>query len=147
MTRVLTIGVVARASGVKIPTIRYYEQIGLLPPPPRTGSNRRLYDAHDLARLAFIRHARELGFEIDAIRTLLDLQGKPEGSCAAVDAIAKERLAEIDRRIASLSALKAELERMINDSKHGRIAECRIIEVLRDHAQCKHHGTGKDPGI
>jgi DNA-binding transcriptional MerR regulator len=135
----LTIGGAARASGVKIPTIRYYEQIGLLPAPPRTGSGRRLYDERDLARLAFIRHARELGFEIDAIRALLDLQSKPDGSCAAADAIARERLAEVDRRIDSLNALKAELERMINDSKHGRIAECRIIEVLQNHALCEHH--------
>jgi DNA-binding transcriptional MerR regulator len=136
----MTIGGAARASGVKIPTIRYYEQIGLLPAPPRTGSNRRVYDERDLARLAFIRHARDLGFDIEAIRMLLELQGTPDGSCEAVDAIAGERLAEIDRRIASLSALKAELERMIHDSRHGRIAECRIIEVLRDHALCRHHG-------
>lgn len=127
----LTIGGASRASGVKVPTIRYYEQIGLLPSPPRTDSNRRLYDERDLARLVFIRHARELGFEIDAIRTLLELQGKPDVSCAAVDAIAGERLAEIDRRIASLTALKSELERMIHDSRHGRVAECRIIEVLQ----------------
>jgi DNA-binding transcriptional MerR regulator len=136
----LTIGGAARISGVKIPTIRYYEQIGLLPAPPRTGSNRRVYDERDLARLAFIRHARELGFGIEAIKTLLELQSKPDGPCAAVDAIAGERLAEIDRRIASLTALKAELERMIHDCRHGRIAECRIIEVLQDHALCRHHG-------
>lgn len=70
----ISIGEAARHSGVKPPTIRYYEQIGLLPAPPRSEGNRRLYDATDLRRLAFIRHARELGFEIDAIRALLSLQ-------------------------------------------------------------------------
>jgi DNA-binding transcriptional MerR regulator len=71
------IGEAARQSGVKAPTIRYYEQIGLLPAPPRSEGNRRQYDTGDLRRLAFIRHARELGFEIDAIRALLALQDQP----------------------------------------------------------------------
>ena len=62
---------------MKAPTIRYYEQIGLLPAPPRSEGNRRQYDTDDLRRLAFIRHTRELGFEIDAIRALLPLQDDP----------------------------------------------------------------------
>lgn len=138
----INIGEVARRSGVKVPTIRYYEQIGLLPEPPRTSSNRRLYSTADLSRLTFIRHARELGFEIEAIRTLLQLQESPGHSCAAVDTIAKARLAEVAQRIASLLALKAELERMIRSCKRGRVAECRIIEVLQDHALCAHHHGG-----
>ena len=80
------IGEAARQSGVKVPTIRYYEQIGLLRAADRTDGNRRLYGRRDLDRLAFIRHARELGFEVDAIRTLLSLQDEPEQSCAAADA-------------------------------------------------------------
>ena len=96
----VSIGEAARQSGVKVPTIRYYEQIGLLPAPPRSEGNRRQYDAADLRRLAFIRHARELGFEIEAIRAMPVLQDRPEQSCAAVDEIARTRLAEIERRIA-----------------------------------------------
>lgn len=80
------IGEAARQSGVKVPTIRYYEQIGLLPAASRSEGNRRLYDRRDLDRLAFIRHARELGFEVEAIRTLLSLQDDPEQPCAAADA-------------------------------------------------------------
>ena len=76
------IGEAARHSGVKIPTIRYYEQIGLLSAPHRTEGNRRLYDARTVQRLAFIRHARELGFEIEAIRALLTLQDNPQQSCS-----------------------------------------------------------------
>lgn len=138
--RRLAIGAAARASGVKVPTIRYYEDIGLLPAPPRTNSNRRLYGTDELERLTFIRHARELGFDLEAIRTLLDLQGTPQRSCADVDAIASRHLVEVDRRLASLSALKAELERMIKGCRRGRIRDCRIIGVLKDHAQCRHHG-------
>src|SRR5882757_3541387 len=99
------IGEAARLSGVKIPTIRYYEQIGLLLTAPRTGGNRRLYNNGDVRRLAFIRHARELGFEVDAIRTLLILQDEPGQPCAAADAIARDRLVEVNQRIESLNAL------------------------------------------
>ena len=88
------IGEAARQSGVKVPTIRYYEEIGLLPAPSRTEANRRLFDATDLRRLAFIRHARELGFEVGAIRTLLSLQDNPDQPCAAADQIARARLAK-----------------------------------------------------
>jgi DNA-binding transcriptional MerR regulator len=129
------IGVAAKRSGVKVPTIRYYEQIGLLPQPPRTKSNRRNYDAADLRRLAFIRHARELGFEIEAIRALLTLQDNPDQSCLAADAIARARLSEVERRIDILNVLKTELQRMIAECSRGRVAECRVIEVLANHAE------------
>src|SRR6187402_3801661 len=85
----ITIGEAARQSGVKVPTIRYYETIGLLPAPRRSEGNQRFYEAADLNRLAFIRHARELGFEVDAIRTLLTLQDDPLQTCASADAIAR----------------------------------------------------------
>ncbi len=137
----VSIGEAARHSGVKVPTIRYYEQIGLLPELPRTDGNRRLYAASDLRRLGFIRHARELGFDIEAIRTLLTLQDDTSQSCASADAIAKARLAEVDQRIRSLKALKLELVRMVEGCRHGRISEYRVIEVLADHGECAepHH--------
>ncbi len=140
----LSIGELSRMSGVKVPTIRYYEQIGLLPAPPRSEGNRRQYDTGDLRRLAFIRHARELGFEIDAIRALLALQDQPGQSCAVADQIARARLAEVEQRIASLMALKAELERMVSECACGRVAECRVIEVLADHGQCQHEDHRPD---
>jgi DNA-binding transcriptional MerR regulator len=138
MIQGVSIGEAARQSGVKAPTIRYYEQIGLLPAPPRTSGNRRHYDSGELRRLAFIRHARELGFEIEAIRTLLTLHDNPKQSCNAADAIARARLAEVEQRIVSLSALKAELQLMIEGCSQGRVDHCRVIEVLADHGQCKH---------
>jgi DNA-binding transcriptional MerR regulator len=121
MRQAVPIGTAAKKSGVKVPTIRFYEQIGLLPAPDRTESNRRLYDEGDLRRLAFIRHARELGFEVDAIRKLLSLQNNPNQSCATADAIAREHLAEVEQRIVKLSALKAELVRMIDECSCGRV--------------------------
>jgi len=138
MMQGVPIGEAARQSGVKVPTIRYYEQIGLLPAPFRSEGNRRHYDDADLRRLVFIRHARELGFEIDAIRTLLTLQDNPSQPCASADVIAKARLAEVDQRINSLVALKAELELMVEGCSRGRVAECRVIEVLADHGKCAH---------
>ncbi|MFG1423146.1 MerR family transcriptional regulator [Roseixanthobacter liquoris] len=139
MSKDVSIGAAAKASGVKVPTIRFYEQIGLLPSPPRTDGNRRLYGVSDLRRLAFIRHARELGFEIGAIRTLLVLQDYPDQSCETADKIARARLAEVEARIVSLVALQRELQRMIEGCAHGKVGECRVIEILADHGECRHH--------
>jgi DNA-binding transcriptional MerR regulator len=142
----VSIGEAAKHSGVKAPTIRYYEQIGLLAAPPRTQGNRRSYGDANLRRLAFIRHARQLGFEIEAIRTLLTLQDNPSQPCATADSIAKVRLAEVEQRLRSLTALKAELELMVDGCSHGHVATCRVIEVLADHGQCagqKHLSAGR----
>lgn len=130
------IGELSRRTGVLVPTVRYYEQIGLLPPPPRTEGGRRLYGKADVERLSFISHARELGFEIEAIRELLALVARPERPCAEVDAIARKHLAEVERRIARLSGLRDELSRMVGDCGHGRVGDCRVIEVLSDHGLC-----------
>ncbi|GAA5231901.1 helix-turn-helix domain-containing protein [Verticiella sediminum] len=134
-----SIGEAARISGVKVPTIRYYEQIGLMPGIGRTEGNRRSYGQDEVRRLAFIRHSRELGFELDAIRALLALQDDPHQSCAAADAIASERLVEVRAKIASLQSLAAELERMLRGCAHGEVGDCRVIEILADHGQCRFH--------
>jgi len=133
-----SIGELSRRTAVKVPTIRYYEQVGLLPAPPRTEGQQRRYDNDAMGRLAFIRHARELGFDLDAIRTLLSLQDNPDHSCAQADEIAKARLVEVDRRIAALGALRTELRRMIEECACGRVADCRVIETLA--ASCHEHG-------
>lgn len=140
MAKILAIGGLAKATGVKVPTIRYYESIGLLPTPLRTEGNRRHYEGVNVQRLKFIKHARELGFEIEAIRTLLMLQETPDQSCAVADVIARARLSEVDRRLASLTALKIELERMIKGCSQNRVEDCRVIEVLADHGECAHEG-------
>jgi DNA-binding transcriptional MerR regulator len=132
----IAIGELARRTAVKVPTIRFYEQIGLLPTPPRTEGNQRRYGKTEVDRLNFIRHARELGFEVDDIRELLAMSAEPQASCHQADSIARNHLAEVDRRIASLTALRGELSRMIEECHHGRICDCQIIEALADHSRC-----------
>jgi Cu(I)-responsive transcriptional regulator len=127
-----SIGELARRTGVKVPTIRYYEQIGLIPPPPRTEGQQRRYDAGHASRLNFVRHARELGFEVDSIRELLVMNAEPDRSCAEVDEMARRHIAAIDRRIAHLTTLRAELQRTVDECGHGRVCECRVIETLAD---------------
>ncbi|TKD17410.1 MerR family transcriptional regulator [Rhodobacter capsulatus] len=144
----LSIGRLSQETGVKVPTIRYYEQIGLMPAAERSTGNQRLYGTAARRRLSFIRHARDLGFPLEAIRDLLGLSDQPDQPCGAVDAIARAQLTTIRSRIARLQALEEELMRMIGQCAHGRIAECRVIEVLGDHGQCAHdhHGTFDDDG-
>ena len=134
MSRELAIGRLAHATGCKVPTIRYYEKIGLLPEPRRSAGNTRLYGASHLARLGFIQHCRELGFPQAAIRELLELSDHPEQSCEAVTDIARAHLTDINRRIARLIALKSELEGMIANCSGGRVEQCRIVEALADHS-------------
>ena len=132
----LSIGKLSEAAGVKVPTIRYYEQIGLLPAAERSTGNQRLYSPVASNRLAFIRHARDLGFPLDAIRDLLGMSDRPDQPCAAVDSIARTQLAAVEGRIARLMALKSELERMIAQCAGGCVADCRVIECLGNHAHC-----------
>ncbi|PLL12927.1 MerR family transcriptional regulator [Tabrizicola sp. TH137] len=144
----LSIGKLGQAAGVKVPTIRYYEQIGLLRPATRSEGNQRLYAQSTLSRLAFIRHARDLGFPLEAIRDLLALQDDPNQPCLAADAIARAQLQAVNRRIAQLEALRCELERMVQHCAHGKVADCRVIEVLGNHDLCLHpdhdNGAGDD---
>lgn len=143
----LTIGRVADAAGCKVQTVRYYEQIGLIPAPPRSSGNQRVYDSSAIHRLTFIRHARELGFPLQAIRDLISLSDNPDQSCEAADVIAKAQLDEVDLRIRRLGALRNELERMVEQCKGGQIADCRVLEVLSDHSLCatEDHSSPKIP--
>ncbi|MET3793045.1 MerR family transcriptional regulator [Aquamicrobium terrae] len=140
-----SIGELARRADVKVPTIRYYEQIGLMPETLRTEGQQRRYGSAAVARLAFIRHARELGFDIDAIRTLLSLQDDPDQPCARADEIATIRLAEVDRRIAGLQALRKELKKMVDECAQGRVCDCQVIETLADRTHS--HKSWKEPAV
>lgn len=139
----LTIGKLSRAAGVKVPTIRYYEQIRLLPEADRSSGNQRLYSERTLERLSFIRHARELGFPLDAIRELLVLSDQPDISCAAADNIARRQLAMVEEHIDRLRALQTELERMVVQCAHGTISECHVIKVLGNHNLLLYHDYGE----
>ena len=130
MEKLTTIGALAKATGTKIETIRWYERVGLLQAPARTSGNYRAYDAVHLGRLSFIRRARDLGFSLEQIRALLDLSENRERSCEAVDVIARQHLGEVDRKIADLQTLRRELDSLIGQCRHGNVAQCRIIEAL-----------------
>ena len=126
----LAIGDLAKRTGTKVETIRYYERIGLLPEPGRTTGNYRSYDNGHLGRLSFIRRARDLGFSLDQVRELLGLADQRDRSCEAVDVIARQHLADVERKIADLNALRDELADLIGRCGRGTVAECRIIETL-----------------
>lgn len=114
----------------KGPDHPYYEQIGLLETPPRTEGQQRRYRAEAVRRLNFIRHSRELGFEIEDIRELLSLTTQPSGPCENADKIAARHLEAVDLRIKQLTLLRNELKRMLDDCHGGCVAECRVIDSL-----------------
>ena len=126
----MKIGELATATATNVETVRYYEKIGLLAAPARSSANYRSYGGEHLARLSFIRRARDLGFGLEAIRELLALSDDATKSCDAVDNIASSHLAEVNRKITDLSALRSELTRVIGSCRHGTIGECKIIECL-----------------
>ena len=130
MSEKLTIGKLASATGTKVETIRYYEQIGLLPTPARSAGNYRTYEDEHLRRLSFIRRARDLGFSIDQVRELLGLADRREQSCIAVDMIANRHRDAITRKIADLTALAGELDALIDSCSRNTVAYCRIIEAF-----------------
>lgn len=132
----LSIGKLSKSTDVKVPTIRFYEQIGLLPPADRTESDRRVYDQDAVRRLGFIKHARQLGFAVEDIRALLDLVDHPERDCEAANALARTQLAAIEVKITQLEALRGELRRMVDADCRGPAGTCRVIEALADHQGC-----------
>jgi DNA-binding transcriptional MerR regulator len=142
LERVIPIGTLAERTGVKVETIRYYEQVGLLPPPDRSHGNQRRYGRKHLDRLAFIKHARDLGFSVDSVRTLLNLSDRPDMPCDDAHAAAAAHLAEVRQKIVRLKSLEAELERIAQSCSGGvPVRDCAVIEALADHSLCRHsHG-------
>lgn len=133
---ILSIGDLSRRTGVKIPTIRYYEQMGLIAEADRTAGNQRRYSANELERLSFIKHARDLGLTIEAIRELTELSAHPEKPCSDAHQIAKEHLTSVRARITKLRRLEKELKRIDMGCKAGKIDNCSVIRALADHSLC-----------
>src|SRR5215471_1336555 len=125
------IGDLAKETGVKAVTIRYYEQIGVLPVVKRTLGNYRNYGTQHVQRLRFVRRCRDFGFSLDQVRDLLRLSAENGPSCADVCEIAERHRQAVEEKIADLKRLASELRR-ISASCNGRrkMAECRIIEAL-----------------
>ncbi|MFC3051903.1 MerR family transcriptional regulator [Kordiimonas pumila] len=134
------IGDLARQTDCKVQTVRYYEDIGLMPLAQRAENGRRMYDRNDLERLNFIRHSRDMGFTLDDIKAILALADQPDQPCDAVDHIARNHLKKVERKITSLQALQSELKRIVSHCEGGTVANCQIIHVLADHSLCEKHG-------
>ena len=137
-----SIGDLAKATGTKVVTIRYYEQIGLLPVPARTSGNYRAFTAEHVRRLRFIRRCRDLGFTLDQIRELLRLSAEGHQDCGDVDRITAEHLTEIEKKVSDLTRLADELRRLSKCCRgNGIIANCRIIEALSPEDDAKRSPT------
>ena len=131
MDEKLTIGRVAKKSGVGIETIRFYEREGLIPPPGRSDSGYRLYRPEDAVRLRFIRRAKELGFTLKEIRELLDLRHRPGTSKAEIRARSEAKINDIEERIAALSRMRDALARLVESCDgHGPADDCPIIMAI-----------------
>lgn len=132
-----SIGELSKRTKVKVPTIRYYENMGLLAAPERTEGNQRRYDAAGLERLSFIKHARDLGFSIEAISELIVLQGHLDRSCQAATDIAQSQLADVRAKIKRLRALEKELARISKGCDGDGVSEdCYVLAALSDHQLC-----------
>jgi MerR family transcriptional regulator, copper efflux regulator len=133
MVEGITRGELAKQGHVNFETIRFYEQEGLLPTPPRSASGYRKYPGTAVRRLQFIRNAKELGFSLHEIRELLDLQVKSKNSCAEVCRKAKDKVADVDEKIRHLQEIRKALVRITNTcSGRGPISECSILQFLSE---------------
>lgn len=127
----LKIGQVAQRGGVNLQTVRYYEREGLLPQPPRLPSGYRLFSEDAVRRVRFIKRAQELGFTLAEIRDLLSLRIDHERQSAEVRILAQAKIADIEKKIRTLQAMKTTLTHLTDRcSGHGPASECPILESL-----------------
>lgn len=126
----MNIGEASAASGVSVKMVRYYEQIGLLPPTQRTEAGYRVYDSDAIHRLRFIRRARDLGFRMAEIERLLALWGDDQRASADVKAVALSHVAELERKIAEMTAMKRTLEHLAHHCHGDHRPHCPILEDL-----------------
>ncbi|MFA5937770.1 MAG: heavy metal-responsive transcriptional regulator [Sinimarinibacterium sp.] len=135
----LTVGALAKAAGVGVPTLRYYERRGLLPPPRRRQSGYREYSADAVRHVRFIRHAQQLGFSLSEVEELLSLQLDPRHSCADVRTRAQRKIADIASRVENLNRMRRVLERLVEACPgDAPIRDCPILDALDDE-----HDTGR----
>ncbi|HZC24665.1 MAG TPA: heavy metal-responsive transcriptional regulator [Candidatus Binatia bacterium] len=129
--KTLTIGRLAKAAGINLETVRYYERWGLLPKPPRSSSGYRLFPSEAARRLRFIKHAQELGFSLKEIRELLALRISPRTSSAEIRKRAKAKIRNIEDKIKSLESMRKSLHKLTEScSGCGPVSECPILESL-----------------
>ena len=131
----LTIGQVARAAGVHVETLRYYERRGLLAQPPRRRSGYRAYPVATVRRIRFVKRAQDLGFSLEEIAELLDLRVTAGTGCAEVRSLAQDKLGDVRQRIDSLRKLERTLKELIAACDDERpLSECPILDALDEGA-------------
>ena len=129
----MKIGEVAREAGLGVHAVRFYEREGLLPEPRRKASGYRDYPPEVVPRLRFIRRAKELGFSLGEILTLLELEGDSNASAAEVKQIAESTLEDVERRVKALQRMRRELRKLVDGcSGKGSVAECSILNALAE---------------
>lgn len=127
------VGEIAEIVGVNVETLRYYEKIKLMPTPKRKEFSRyRIYDDNDLARLTFIKLAKELGFTLMEIKELLDLKIESTATCGDIKHLAEHKLTDIENRIKDLLKIKKVLTKLVHQCIHEEVStdECPILEVI-----------------
>jgi MerR family transcriptional regulator, mercuric resistance operon regulatory protein len=120
----------SRASGCNLETIRYYENIGVMPVPPRAANGYRCYDKSHVLRLQFIMRARDLGFSLDEVRDLLVLVDGGKKTCAEVEVLATGHLEQVRARIVDLNRIEKVLSRTVAQCSGDRVPECAVIDAL-----------------
>ena len=129
----MKIGELASSAGLSVDTIRFYEKQGLIPPPQRTDTNYRMYDADTPRRLIFIRKARDLGFTLQEIGQLLALSEDGQAGAIDVKDRAQAKLGDLDRKIAEMQEMRRSLERLVSAcSGRGIRKECPILAALAE---------------
>ncbi len=126
------IGELSRQSGCHIETVRYYERVGLMAPPPRSAGGHRLYTRVDTQRVCFIRRCRELGFSLDEIRELLALVDGANFTCAEVKSITLNHAEAVHRKIEDLTNIESVLRSMASKCRRGNVPQCPIIDTLNE---------------
>ena len=126
----MTIGRLSAQTGCHLETVRYYERIGLLAKPSRTAGGHRVYGAAAVSRLAFVRRARQLGFTLEQVRTLLRLVDGGHDSCGHVRGLAVEHLLEVRRKLVDLRSIERALTDMAARCVGGRVPRCALIDAL-----------------
>lgn len=126
----MKISELARATGTKAETIRYYEREGILPSADRAHNNYRDYSDAHLGALLFVRRARQLGFSMEQVRQLLALSDHDDKPCEDVDRLVEQQLKVVRDKIADLRLLHVELSQMTRSCGGKRIGDCRIVESL-----------------
>ncbi len=126
----ITIGKLAKSCKVKIDTVRYYEKSGLINPMVRTEAGYRIYNTSAIDRLRFIRKAKNLGFKLEEIKDLLELSEMPEADCSDIRERAKDKIDEIELRIADLNKMKTSLEELVKfcPGEGKKLSECNILK-------------------